>query len=183
MHVKDKHSNRPSCPFCHIGFVNHVVLMFHIDNVHQELTLKTVKITNDGLPTDNRVERKRGVCAFFFQPQGCKKGSYCDFSHEIGNQEPVKKVPKLCKNGSRCSWKPRCRYLHLEEGDVMPQREQVQGFVMVDTNQPPPGYNIRNSEDFPSLPVSRVEIVENSRVREESGERMRVSVVRLNRSI
>ena len=56
------------------------------------------------------------------QPRGCKKGSKCDFSHErVGNNQ-VEKLPKLCQNSRMCSWKPRCRYIHPEDGKTLPER-------------------------------------------------------------
>ena len=97
---------------------------------------------------------KRGPCAFFSQPRGCKKGSDCDFSHNLNSQGVVLKVRKLCRNGLNCSWKPGCKFIHLEDGEVMPpraQREQVQDFVLPNLRQPPPGFNLASSTHFPSL--------------------------------
>ena len=33
---------------------------------------------------------------------------------------PVEKIPKVCDNSVSCVWKPQCRYVHPEDGDVMP---------------------------------------------------------------
>ena len=63
------------------------------------------------------------------------------------------------------------------------QREQVQGFLMPNLKQLPPGFNLKSSTDFPGLPARRVEIVENPRVSQDSLERLRVTVERLNQSV
>ena len=153
--IKQVHSNLPTCPFCYIGFTNHIFLRKHIDQYHQEKTLQRVQRNNNVVQgSQNRLESKKGPCAFFPQPQGCRKGSECDFSHEQNSDGAVLKVRKLCRNGFRCSWKPSCKFIHLEDGEVMPprlQKEQVQGFVMPNLSHPPPGYNLGSSRDFPSL--------------------------------
>ena len=177
--MKEVHTNYPSCPFCYLGFTNHQVLRNHIDQMHEDKTLKRVQgsntninRTNSAVITDNTVqstnrevhnnsrsERKRGICAFFPQPRGCKKGLNCDFSHEQNGNNTLVKVPKLCMNGQRCLWKPRCRYIHPEDGEVMPQRvqrNQVQGFVLPDLATPPPGYSLASSTDFPGLQSIKV---------------------------
>ena len=59
------------------------------------------------------------------------------------------KVRKMCKNGTMCLWKPGCRYIHPEDGEVMPQREQ--GFLLPDITKPPPEYKLKSSQDFPGL--------------------------------
>ena len=147
-HIKDTHSNLPTCPFCWIGFTNHMVLRNHIDQSHKERTLQTVHTNN------TRPERKKGLCIFFSQPRGCKKGTDCDFSHEHMSQESLLKVRKFCRNGPSCSWKPGCKFIHPEDGEVMParaNRESEQGFVMPDLTTPPHGYNLASSTDFPSI--------------------------------
>ena len=159
-HVKEVHSNQPTCPFCSVGFTNHLVLRKHIDQIHKEKTLQifrsgeqdnnsAVQSSSSQVQISGTIKRKRGICAFFLQPRGCKKGSDCDFSHE---QTKIFKVRKLCRNGQGCSWKPGCKYIHLEDGEVMPPREQkVQGFVMPDLSQPPPAFNLASSTDFPNM--------------------------------
>ena len=73
--------------------------------------------------TKNVSSRSKNVCVFFLLPRGCKKGINCTHSHEAGGQLPIiTKVPKLCDNGPRCTWKPRCRYVHMEDGESIPAR-------------------------------------------------------------
>ena len=91
-HIKEVHSNQPSCPFCKHGFNSHMTLRKHIDQMHREKTLQTV---NENI----QMKRTKGLCAFFTKPQGCKKGLYCDFSHEQESFGTVEKVRKLCRNG------------------------------------------------------------------------------------
>ena len=154
-HVKEVHSNQPSCPFCNVGFNSHLILRKHIDQMHKDITLPTVR-------QNIEVNKKKGPCAFFQKPLGCKKGLYCDFSHEQGSPVTLEKVRKLCRNGIQCSWKPRGKFVHVEDGEVIPlraSRDQVQDFVMPDLTQPPPNhqttypprYNIASSTDFPGL--------------------------------
>ena len=70
----------------------------------------------------------------------------------MSNQEGIVKVRKMCRNGPMCSWKPGCRYVHPEEGEMMPQRAQREPvFVMPDVTQPPPGYQLASNSDFPGL--------------------------------
>ena len=166
-HVKQAHSHQPTCPFCYIGYSNHIALRKHIDSMHKEKTLQIYRSgeqDNNGalqsfsssngqfsspVQSSSTLARKRGPCAFFLQPRGCKKGSDCDFSHE---ETRISKVRKLCRNGPECSWKPGCKFIHLEDGEVMPPRGQkVQDFVMPDLSQPPPIINIRSSTEFPIL--------------------------------
>ena len=83
----------------------------------------------------------------------------------------------MCFNGPNCTWKPRCRYVHPEDGEFIPPRadRQVtglqsrvpggeerrdQGFVLPEINQPPPGLTMGN---YPAL-----------------GQPMRASVFRMN---
>ena len=155
-HVKQIHSNEPSCPFCFVGFRTHQFLRKHIDDYHKERTLKRVQNNNSVVQSygvGKTVVKKR-PCAFFTQPKGCKKGLDWDFSHDLSNRGAVLKVHKLCRNGLNCSWKPGCKFIHLEDGEVMPhraQRDQVQDFVMPNVRQPPPGFTLASSRDFPSL--------------------------------
>ena len=128
-HVQNKHGSLPNCPFCHIGFLNVGALKRHIGNTHKEdvesvATRPSVLIQRS--ETGSNVSR--GPCIFYMQPQGCKKGAMCDFSHDTGRQLPkVAKIPKLCYNGRDCTWKPRCRYLHPEDGETMPVRIAKEG--------------------------------------------------------
>ena len=156
-HVKMNHSHLPSCPFCLIGFFNQPSLRKHNEEYHNENT----PIIRER-PVSGRQERpsvKRGVCIFFLQPRGCKKGMNCDFSHEKSVQYSSFKVPKMCRNGPGCTWKPRCRYVHAEDGETIPPRTpragsgstregtRVEDFVQ-DLHQPPPGNNMAN---YPGL--------------------------------
>ena len=116
-HVRAQHDQKPSCLFCLIGFTNQDVLLRHIEQNHSENTSvvrENIHIRND--------EKKRGPCIFFLQPRGCKKGSQCDFSHDRDSINSIVKVPKMCRNGPGCSWKPRCRYIHTEDGETIPPR-------------------------------------------------------------
>ena len=160
-HVKNKHSILTSCPFCLVGFINQDVLRKHIEEQHSENT-EVVREKRSSVRRESR-----GPCIFFLQPRGCKKGNSCDFSHKHEAQYSSVKVPKYCYNGPRCNWKPRCRYVHPEEGEIIPpwtsrpgqggqgregtgggehRRGQfiVEGFGRQDLNQPPPGFTMRN---------------------------------------
>ena len=108
--MRREHSNYPSCPFCLIGFYNQLALNQHIENYHSE---------NTQIVREKR-QVKRGICIFFLQPRGCKKGPDCDFTHQRGGQFRSIKVRKLCCDGPQCSWKPRCRYVHPEDGEPIP---------------------------------------------------------------
>ena len=121
------------------------------------------------------------------QPRGCKKGSDCDFSHDRSKNCQVDKVPKLCRNSSRCTWKPRCRYVHPEDGESIPQRvprernssglrerssrflqgpdASSQGFGTTSSSQPPPGHRA----------VEREQQLEEMQV-EEGSNKVRVQV-------
>ena len=165
-HLKESHTKYPNCPFCHVSFVNHQVLRNHIDQYHKERTLQIINNSNSAVtstskstPKITRPERTRGQCAFFLQPRGCKKGADCDFSQDQNQKICVIKICKFCQNGPSCSWKPGCKYVHPEEGEVIPPRmqsEREQGFVMPDLTKPPPGYNLASSNDFPVLQRSSV---------------------------
>ena len=150
-----------------MGFTNHLVLRKHTDFYHPDKNLKTVQIDNSavqGTHTSPQIitmpNRKKGICAFFLQPRGCKKGSDCDFLHEQNNKTMVTKVRKACRNGLTCFWKPGCKFLHPEDGDVMPPRVQGErelGFTLPDLTKPPPGYNLASSMDFPN--IQRVSVI------------------------
>ena len=134
-HVKENHGL--SCPFCQIGFFNQNALNDHIGQAHSE-TLSMKK-------TDKRPSK--GPCAFFKQPRGCKKCSECDYSHENSAYSKIEKIPKLCRNSRMCNWKPRCRYVHPEDGETFPQRasrmggSSGQGFGSPRLSRPPPGFS------------------------------------------
>ena len=141
------------------GFNCHVELRKHIIQMHKEKTLLTVKEKSE-------LTRTKGLCAFFTKPQGCKKGLFCDFSHDQSSLATIEKVRKVCRNGFLCLWKPRCKFVHFEDGEVMPPRvvrEPVQGLTMPDLTKPPPNhqtstpprYNVASSTDFPGLPGAR----------------------------
>ena len=159
-HVNSVHVNHPSCPFCQVGFHNLQALRRHIDQQHSE-DRPAVKQT--------RPDNRERPCIFFLQPRGCKKGSTCDFSH-TGVQQRVMKVRKFCRNGPGCQWKPRCMYVHPEDGETLPDRatreegrrrqwsgsdrhtggnsSSNQGFGNPDFSQTPPGYSMT---EFPGL--------------------------------
>ena len=160
-HLKDKHRNVFNCPLCNNTFSDLNVLKNHIYSHHKE-----------GNRQENR-KQKTKPCAFFNQERGCKKKDECDFSHEQLANDQVNKVPKVCWNGPRCRWKPRCRYVHPEDGEVIPPREERLGFGGVDRSLPPPVYagssgrqsqsqrsqrgapNINNMGEFPGMAKPR----------------------------
>ena len=156
-HVRKDHGTHPSCPFCLIGFFHLTALKKHIEEVHKE---------NTAVIREERPVAKRGPCIFFLQPRGCKKRDNCDFSHERGDRYVTVKVPKFCHNGPGCTWKPRCRYVHPEDGEIIPPRNQreegrrspardqreegrwsqprEEGFGDINIRQLPPGYTMEN---------------------------------------
>ena len=155
-HVQREHDTCTSCPFCLVGFQNQIALQRHVENNHKE---------NSGIIRERqqsfrerRISIKKGPCIFFIQPRGCKKGQECDFSHDLGAQYTSVKVRKVCYNGPSCNWKPRCRYVHLEDGEIIPpivptrsqprQETREQGFGPPDLSQAPPGFSMRS---FPPL--------------------------------
>ena len=78
---------------------------------------------------EKREEKKRGLCFFFFRREGgCKKKDNCEYSHDPSSSDlTVRKVRKLCDNGPTCTWKPCCRYVHPEDGEVIPPRREEGG--------------------------------------------------------
>ena len=113
---------------------------------------------------DQRTRQEtKGPCKYHNQQGGCKKGDQCDFDHQ---SKKLIKIPKICKDGPRCTWKPCCKFIHLEDGDQMPnqrnremrtpernlnqklnqnqrnlrkQSPHHQNFQHTDLSQPPPG--------------------------------------------
>ena len=91
------------------------------------------------------------LCSYFGSRNGCRKGDQCDFDHSQAAQaKPVVKVPKLCRDGEACVWTPRCRYVHPENGEVLPARSVERGsgqnvkrpnFGSQDMRQQPPGWS------------------------------------------
>ena len=112
-HVNTVHSTLPTCRICYVGFHHQAALKRHMQIYHNSENRPSV--------SQNRPKVTKGYCIFFVQPRGCKKGSSCDFLHEVGQQINTK-VPKACRNGPGCNWKPGCRYVHLEDGEVFPVR-------------------------------------------------------------
>ena len=145
-HVQNEHGSHPNCPFCQIGFTNLTVLRKHIYTMHTEQSPHNARasvIVQNNIST-RRIKQKQ--CIFFLQPRGCKKGSSCDFSHNINNQQPrITKVRIVFYNGPTCTWKPGCKYVHLED------------FLAPNVSQPPPGYNssFSSMKEFPGLPQIR----------------------------
>ena len=90
-----------------------------------------------------KIEEKK---VFFLDCLGCFKGDACDFDHSEGALAmPVVKVPKLCRDREACVWKPRCKYIHPEDGEVIPARNvekgsERQGFGPNNYTQQPPGW-------------------------------------------
>ena len=161
-HVEKEHISDKSCPFCLVGFHHEAALKRHVEMYHKENTA----VVREREPSR---QAKRGQCIFFLQQRVCKKGDSCDFSHEKGIRFSSVKVRKLCYNGPSCNWKPRCQYVHLEDGETVPPRAprednrtfrqeareedrrpltNDQGFGNPNINVPPPGYSMAN---FPNL--------------------------------
>ena len=170
-HVKKEHDKLPSCPFCLVGFQHQAALKRHVEEQHKENTeiLRERQLS----VRERRKSNSKGQCIFFLQPRGCKKGYDCDFSHTLGVHYSSVKVRKLCLNGPSCAWKPRCRYLHPEDGEIIPPRAarqetrsqyreetREQCFGTPEYSQPPPGLTMRN---YPAM-----------------GQPVRVSVFRMN---
>ena len=150
-HVNETHRDYPNCPFCQVSFLHIEALRQHIKTTHNESNDESVQIV-DNIQRHKRPERP---CHFFFQPRGCKKGNSCDYSHESGAENLFTKVPKVCNNGLDCTWKPRCRYVHLEDGEKIPNNvNREQGFIFPNIAKPPPRnshYSLKNNEEFPCL--------------------------------
>ena len=117
IHIEIHHINIHRCPFCQNVFNTLEDLKTHIDSMHSDNTERpSVIIQNDSSP------KSKNICVFYLQPRGCKKGLNCTHSHETDGLQSITKVPKLCYNGQNCSWKPRCRYVHPEDGESIPAR-------------------------------------------------------------
>ena len=84
MHLKEKHRNVYTCPFCEKTFSDLNVLKNHIHSDHKENTKQKVQ-THKTIP-----------CALFLQDIGCKKKDNCDVSHDISiNAQSKNKMSKL----------------------------------------------------------------------------------------
>ena len=177
-HVQNEHGRHRSCPFCQVCFTNLSALRMHIDTMQTEgfvVNKRPSVIVQKKVYTQSDNKRQ---CVFFLQPRGCKKGMNCDFSHDTSKQIPsITKVRKVCLNGPTCNWKPRCRYVHLEDGESIPPRlprqapqagspgrlprqggRHNQVCVAPNLSQAPPGYssNLSSMLEFPGLqPVQR----------------------------
>ena len=97
-------------------------------------------------------------CHYVNSRRGCLKGDSCNFDHsEAALAKPVVKVPKLCSNKESCVWKPRCKYIHPEDGESLPAqnvgRASVrQGFGSPNISQQPPGWNHLIPPTLPHTP-------------------------------
>ena len=120
-HVQNEHVLSPNCPFCQVGFSNLGALKKHIENNHKEVEDPIVRQSVIIQNTNSTPSSRKRLCIFHLQPQGCKKGQSCDFSHESNRQQnKIVKVRKVCQNGYSCAWKPCCRYVHPEDGETIP---------------------------------------------------------------
>ena len=105
----------------------------------------------------NNVKDKR-PCHFVGTRRGCIKGDSCNFDHsKEALAKPVVKVYKLCQNKEACAWKPRCKYIHPEDGDIIPAINVAtvsggQDFGLPDISQQPPGWSSLPAPR-PSLPT------------------------------
>ena len=77
---------------------------------------------------DMNNSNKKGPCRFFGTNNGCNMGYSCLFDHSPEAQaQSVTKVPKLCRLKQSCGWKPRCRYVHPEDGESLPVQRLREG--------------------------------------------------------
>ena len=120
-HMKTVHTKPPTCPYCQVKLHNLSTLKSHIDTMHNKSEARPKNIQNG-------VTNTRPICVFNLQPRGCKKGQSCNYSHDTNNQlNSSQKVRKMCNNGPDCTWKPGCRYVHPEDGEVIPPRAPREG--------------------------------------------------------
>ena len=103
-HIKNTH--KCNCTMCGGTERNMTNLDQHFRNFHER-----------------RDQRTKGPCRYHNQLGGCKKGDQCDFDHQ---GSPTIKIPKLCRSGQSCTWKPCCKFIHLEDGDQMPDQRTTQ---------------------------------------------------------
>ena len=125
------------CEKCDFISQNKVYFDSHMKS-HMENRIKS------NLPT-------KKPCSYFGSRYGCRKGDQCDYDHsESAQAKPVVKVRKLCRNGESCVWTPRCRYVHPENGEVLPVRSVERNttnnalkpnFGVKGLSQQPPGWN------------------------------------------
>ena len=86
-------------------------------------------------------------CHFVHTRRGCIEGDSCNFDHsEAAYAKSVVKIPKLCRDKQACNWKPRCKYLHPEDGEFLPAQNVAkdsgsQGFGLAGFSQQPPGWS------------------------------------------
>ena len=110
-HVQNVHNDAAPCPLCNNRFSDLRSLKEHITLSHKENDVQTKKVT------------KTRLCAFFQTERGCKKEDECDFSHDITScDNNITKINKLCRHGLTCFWKPRCKFIHPEDGEVLTPR-------------------------------------------------------------
>ena len=132
------------CNNCDFVTGNKILLSKHVEKTHQK------KLLNNNTSTDQtRVKRP---CAYYNSPKGCKKGDTCDWDHSDDAQAQfVTKVSILCRYKEACQWKPRCRFIHPEDGESVgfPNNQSrdsasgspAQDFVRPDMGSHPPGWN------------------------------------------
>ena len=88
----------------------------YINDVHSE-SVQPIHISN-----------KKGPCRFYGTDKGCNMGYSCLFDHSSeAHAKIVTKVPKLCRLKESCGWKPRCRYVHPEDGESLPVQRVREG--------------------------------------------------------
>ena len=108
----------------------------------------------------SNVTKFKRRCHYVGTRKGCYKGDECNFDHSEGAlAKPVVKVPKLCRDKEACVWKPRCKYIHPEDGEVIPARivessYEVQGFGSHNYTQQPPGWTRLSPPSPPHLPAA-----------------------------
>ena len=127
---------------------------------------------------------KKIPCGYYQSIYGCRKGINCNYDHsETAQAQPMVKVPKLCKDKEACVWTPRCRYVHPENGEVLPtgversfrQGMQAQVFGQQDSSQQLPGWN------NPPPPIIRPHLPSTSQANNlTQGEQERRSKVLMN---
>ena len=158
-HMKQVHGNFPYCKICYVGFWSQDAAKKHVSLYHN--TLKKTDANNsdhnvaeETNQTKSHIEQSKGYrrpCHYVGTRNGCKKGDRCNFDHSAEAQaKSVVKVPKLCNAKEACVRKPRCKYVHLEDGETLPERNGSSGhrqgmvrqdFGPRDFSQQPPGWS------------------------------------------
>ena len=107
------------CEKCEFISQNKVYFTKHMNNHYEEESKIAKKARN--ISGQNKIKKP---CSYFNNPNGCKKGNSCLWDHSDEAQaQSVKKIPKICQNKDTCTWKPRCKYVHPENGESLPVKQ------------------------------------------------------------